>query len=253
MNKDITLVIVDTINHNLAKFSIEQTLKAVPCKDILTFSNKEIISGARLVPIKRQIDLYDYSEIILKQLWTYVETEHVLITQWDGMAVNENLWTDEFLEYDYIGAIWPWPIQNQTMGNGGFSLRSRRLIEACRDPQVYLGDFAGQNEDIAICVEFRKFLMNEYQIKYAPENIARKFSVENEWLNQQAFGFHGIWNVPRFLDYSGTKFVIDNLPDYIWKDSTKYAQLLNNLDQQIYKDLVELILEKIKKEKDAHT
>jgi hypothetical protein len=39
-------------------------------------------------------------------------------------------WRDAFLEYDYIGASW---LQFDD-GNGGFSLRTRRLMELCRDP-----------------------------------------------------------------------------------------------------------------------
>ena len=45
--KDITLVVIDFLNHELAKFSIEQTLKHIDVKEVLIVSDREIISGAR--------------------------------------------------------------------------------------------------------------------------------------------------------------------------------------------------------------
>jgi hypothetical protein len=244
MSKDITVVIVDTASHTLAKFAIEQTLKAIPCKEVITFSDRSIIDGAKFVPIRQQINLYDYSEIVLKQLWPHVETEYVLIIQWDGMAVNPTMWTDEFLKYDYIGSIWPWPQQGINMGNGGFSLRSSRLIDACRDTEVKLGGFAGQNEDIAICVEHRKLLQDKYNIKYAPAELAQQFAVENEWLGTKTFGFHGMWNIPRFLPEADIRYVIDNMPIRFWKDLSKVQPLLNILVEQYYDNIAQEVYNK---------
>jgi hypothetical protein len=245
MTKDITIVIVETATHDLAKFSIEKTLSTIDCKEVITFSDREIISGAKFIPIRKQINLYDYSEIVLKQLWTYVETDHVLVIQWDGMAINKGLWTDEFLKYDYIGSIWPWPQQGINMGNGGFSLRSRRLIDACRNTEIKLGGFAGQNEDIAICVEHRKLLQEQYKIQYAPEEIARQFATENEWLGRKTFGFHGMWNIPRFLSGSDIKHVINNMPDRFWKDASKVNAFANTLQEQGFNYLLSLCVEKL--------
>ena len=227
MSKDISIVIVDTASHTLAKFAIEQTLKTIDCKEVLVFSDQEIIKGAKHIPIRLNINLHDYSEIMLNHLWLHVETEHALVIQWDSMAVNQHMWTDDFLKYDYIGAIWPWPTQGIEMGNGGFSLRSRKLLEALRDPKVYLGPVSGQNEDIAICVEHRQLLI-EKGIKYAPSNLARMFATENEWLGP-AFGFHGIWNMPRFLPEADIRYAIENMPIRFWKDHSKVLAFAKTL------------------------
>jgi hypothetical protein len=48
-----------------------------------------------------------YSQIVLKGLYPHVATSHVLVIQWDGYVVNADLWDDDFLRYDYIGAPWP--------------------------------------------------------------------------------------------------------------------------------------------------
>lgn len=243
MSKDISLVIVDTASHVLAKFAIEQTLKTIDCKEVVVFSDQEIIAGAKHIPIRKNINLYDYSEIMLNHLWLHVETEHALVIQWDSMAVNKNLWTDDFLKYDYIGAIWPWPTQSIEMGNGGFSLRSRKLLEALRDPKIHLGPVSGQNEDIAICVEHRQLLLDK-GIQYAPNRVARQFATENEWLSP-TFGFHGIWNLPRFLPESDIRYAIENMPIRFWRDHSKVNALAKTLHEYNFNSLLNLCAEKL--------
>ncbi len=248
MSKDLTLVIVDTASNKLAEFSVMKTFETIKCKEIISFSNRVVVSGAKFIPIKKEINLYDYSEIVLKQLWPFIQTEHVLIVQWDGMAVNADMWSDEFLKYDYIGSIWPWPQQGINMGNGGFSLRSKRLIDACRDTEVKLGGVAGQNEDIAICVEHRKLLQDKYNIQYAPAEVARQFAVENEWLGKKTFGFHGMWNAPRFLPEADIKYIINNMPIRFWKDVSKVQPFVNVLVEQGYISLAQEVVNKINNE-----
>lgn len=43
---------------------------------------------------------------MVKLLDSYIETPHVLVVQYDGFILNPDAWTDEFLEYDYVGAPW---------------------------------------------------------------------------------------------------------------------------------------------------
>ena len=239
MSKSITLVIVDTVNHDLARFSIEKTLSTVDCRDVITFSDRLIIEGAKFIPIRKQISLYDYSEIMTKQLWTYIETDYVLTIQWDGMAVNADLWDEDFLNYDYIGALWKWPTNNQVVGNGGFSLRSRTLIESLRDTRVQLGTpMSGQNEDVAISAEYRNLMESKYGIKYATPNVAAKFSTENVWAGR-SFGFHGLWNLPRFLSKTEIEYVINHLPKYYWADRSKIQSLARSLSENGYQSLAE--------------
>ena len=48
----------------------------------------------------------DYSKRMLRDLCQYVQSEFVLVIQWDGYVLNPDVWDDGFLEYDYIGACW---------------------------------------------------------------------------------------------------------------------------------------------------
>ena len=79
------------------------------------------------------------------------------------------------------------------MGNGGFSLRSKRLCELTATPEFVYID---QNEDDLICHVNRHYL--EFNgIKFAPAEIARYFSFERELTDIKTFGFHGDFNFER--------------------------------------------------------
>jgi hypothetical protein len=84
------------------------------------------------------------------------------------------------------------------VGNGGFSLRSRRLLETPRAYGMpYLEDRGFYNEDGNICVYNRKFLL-DIGIRYAPIDVAARFSKEYdvpENTGIETFGFHGMGNI----------------------------------------------------------
>src|SRR4029450_12207204 len=93
----------------------------------------------------------DYSRFVMKRLVEHVDTAYVLVTQWGGYAVRPDAWRGEFLDYDYIGAVWCYEGKRCGVGNGGFSLRSRRLLNALRDDRFQ----PALNEDQDICGQFR--------------------------------------------------------------------------------------------------
>ena len=65
-------------------------------------------------------------------MWEYVDTPFALVCQHDGFILNKNAWNDEWLKNDYIGChsnCWSGWGENGQGGNGGFSLRSKRLME----------------------------------------------------------------------------------------------------------------------------
>lgn len=74
-----------------------------------------------------------YLAFVLRGLAGTVTTSHVLVAQWDGWVSGPAAWNPALLEWDYIGA--PWPSLDAAAGKvevgaGGFSLRSRRLLDA---------------------------------------------------------------------------------------------------------------------------
>jgi hypothetical protein len=79
------------------------------------------------------------------------------------------------------------------VGNGGFSIRSSKLLNAPKKLGLELKQEQGFfNEDGNLVCYNRKELL-EYGIKYAPVGVAAKFSYENEVPENQrieTFGFH---------------------------------------------------------------
>lgn len=146
-----------------------------------------------------------YSEFMIHHLHNYVHTSHVLVVQADGYIINPEAWDPNWLEYDYIGATWLYK-DGMNVGNGGFSLRSHKLCDIIS--QLVLNDY--HPEDYIICRKHRK-LLEDHGIKFAPEEVANRFSIEaygsniipgaNNYSGQ--FGFHG-YNVD-FSDWNGHK------------------------------------------------
>jgi hypothetical protein len=130
-----------------------------------------------------------YSRFMLHDLAAHIATSHALCVQWDGYVLNAAAWDPAFLDYDYIGAPWPQFADGMIVGNGGFSLRSRRLVEACAVLPV-----PDEPEDVAICRTHRQRLEAQ-GLRFAPEKVARRFAFERTAPTGQEFGFHGAFNM----------------------------------------------------------
>lgn len=133
-----------------------------------------------------------YSKFCVDGMIDYIDTEHLLLIHGDGFVQNWRAWDNEFLKYDYIGATW-WYKDNMNVGNGGFSLRSRKLLEEVQDIYRKTG-INPHPEDHFICRTMRPAL-EERGIKFAPEEVANRFSIEaynTPDINYNGqFGFHG--------------------------------------------------------------
>lgn len=198
----ITVVAIDTTPDSvpLTRFAVEQTLRGIDVQEVLFFGGEPLGLGERFVHIQHFGSLDKYSEFVLKCLWPFIATEFILIVQWDGFVANPALWSDEFLAYDYIGAPWVWATDHHRVGNGGFCLRSKRLLEACRDgkvrrhPEIPFGGI----EDIVICRLYRDYL-EQQGIRFAPVDVAERFSYETGVPRCPPFGFHSPANLPLFV------------------------------------------------------
>lgn len=165
------------------------------------------IPNLRIIPIDQICDLTTYSEFMIKGLDQYIQTSHVLIVQWDGFIIHPNLWQERFLDFDYIGA--PWPIKEGLLvGNGGFSLRSKKLLNALQDEVI----LAKHPEDHCICLENRTYLENTHGITFAPGELAEQFAFELEKPDFDCFGFHAVCNLPLVLSQTDLLKFMTKLP-----------------------------------------
>lgn len=168
----------------------------------LNFNTIKIFTGCDIhaAPQMDNVDLISvgihsveqYNNFVLKRLHSYICSEHCLIYQHDGFIHNPGNWDDTFLQYDYIGAVWPkkWWCPHNRVGNGGFSLRSKKLLSYFTAKEID----TSRNEDLYICVDQYANMLAD-GINFAPPGVACRFSLEeNTEFNcniNKTFGFHG--------------------------------------------------------------
>lgn len=248
--KSITIVAIDYEHHELTRFAIEQTMKCVDVSAVLTISDKQILPGAGFIQTTPVNNLSQYNLIMLKGIADLIETDHALYVQWDGMANKADRWTDDFLKYDYIGAPWPSEPEGRNVGNGGFSLRSRKMLTACLDHEVVLlPEHNYAQEDASIGRNFRPLLEERYEVKYAPTHVASQFSYELGFYNN-SFGFHGIWNVLGFGKRETAELYCKELKWTGW-NYHYWHHIINALFQRKHIDLVEHAIAKLKENQPA--
>lgn len=184
-----------------ASVNVKNTISALThCADQVEFADCLLLTDENVRDLGRELrqvkidplnSAEAYSEFILRDLVNHVETEHCLVVQWDGYILDAMAWRSDFLAFDYIGAPWPQFLDGAQVGNGGFSLRSRRLLEACRDSR-----FQGTHpEDVTICRTNRNLLEQGLGIRFAPTEVAEQFAFERSTPPGRTFGFHGIFNM----------------------------------------------------------
>lgn len=193
---NVTLVIVDCVDAGRAEKSIDR------CRMVCRFGAIKFLtslpsSSPYRVEVSAIKSLNEYSHFMLKDLYRYVETSHVLVAQHDGWILNPSSWDDSFLRYDYIGALLPGQMSDDNVGNGGFSLRSRKLTEMVSTllGDYKVGDLVGgfKNEDGVISKSLKPALC-DLGCHFAPAELANRFSVEmvNFFNQTRPFGFHSL-------------------------------------------------------------
>jgi hypothetical protein len=206
----------------------------------------------------------EYSHYILYQLKDHVDTPYCLVIQKDGFVLNPHLWQDQFLEYDYIGA--PWPPQMGLpdsrgrcvrVGNGGFSLRSKKLLSLPFELGLPFEKKDGLlNEDMLLCASFNTILEN-HGVRFAPVDVARWFSHEHPVKETEAikpFGFHDYFGenryFPRFPSVMSDPLVhlnhLDKFDlDYLIKNNTELTKTqLEEIFSKITIQLNQLVTER---------
>ncbi len=226
--RDVTLACIDTANHALALRALDLSRRGLAFGRTLFLTDAipadiDVPPGIDVVAIDRLASRDDYSRFVLKSLLPHVATSHVLLVQWDGYVVNAAAFDPAFLSVDYVGAKWYWYDDAMRVGNGGFSLRSRRLLEALQDERIGLVEA----EDVTICRAFRPLLEREYGIRFADEALADRFAFEAAYPTGLPFGFHGLYNFCRVVPPDELAGLAPRFSDAI-AASPQLGQLLRN-------------------------
>ena len=200
MSKFDQVTVASVSGHNDGAQAVEailRTLSALPGSSGLLIAAQpppNLPPIIRFVPVE-WFDYFQYSLFIVHCLHYHVKSDYVLIVQDDGWALNGENWNDEWFDFDYVGApshaagvggfLYHWyswvglPNPAQVF-NGGFSLRSRKFLEA---PNRYgicykvMPESVLRNEDVQLCILLRDSLVRR-GIRFAPAEVALHFSVE---------------------------------------------------------------------------
>tara|TARA_Y100000389_G_scaffold204456_1_gene257118 strand:+ start:3197 stop:3850 length:654 start_codon:yes stop_codon:yes gene_type:complete len=204
--KNVTLVCVTSVNVDRAIKALNYSKKGINFHSTILFTDKDVNSKGILTTKIPTLNYIDYSRFIVYELHKFISTDYVLIIQDDGFVINPEAWNDEFFKYDYIGAPFPVPNQNDKVsyrdpfnnlvrvGNGGFSLRSKKILSLATKLDLEWKPYFGfWNEDGFFAVH-NKHRYEEEGCIFAPVSVAVNFSIESsipESAGITPFGFHG--------------------------------------------------------------
>jgi hypothetical protein len=205
---EVTLVAVSSVDIESTYLALEISSHEIEFGAVKFLTSESVDSKNPKIQIAKiqKLDFIGYSRFVIEELHRFIDTPFCIVIQADGFILNAKQWKNEFLEYDYIGAPWPnevilLPSENviqlnrNCVGNGGFSLRSKRLLELTSKIKYDELEFSSKSEDFIICY----FLYEEMiraGIKFPPPQIAASFSIESSnaaygQTPNTAFGFHG--------------------------------------------------------------
>lgn len=123
----------------------------------------------------------EYSRLMTsEEFWKYFSTDKILVFQTDSVVCkNENRYPlQRFLDFDYIGSSKSL-LQH---GNGGFSLRDKKLSLQCSTPGGY--DIEWEDVYFSACIQL-------HGGRVAEKIEQRKFGTE-DYYNNRSFGAHKV-------------------------------------------------------------
>jgi len=197
-HNDLTIVAV--YGHNDGSSVIWSLLKSM---QELPGSQALLISTERPIHLPPQIrwahtkplSYYQYSLFMMYCLHTYIDTPFCLTVQDDGWVLNGKNFRKEFYDYDYVGSpthaglvgdnlyvkfTWQQFEDPIVVQNGGFSLRSKRFLQAPAKHGIMHTMHKVEpfiNEDVQLTCLLRP-QMESVGIKYAPIWVAKNFGME---------------------------------------------------------------------------
>ncbi len=201
----------------------------------------------------------DYSNLLMTPFfWNLFVGEKILIHQEDSIVFKKSIM--DFVEWDYIGAPWPlkYNISKNGVGNGGFSLRSKKTMLDClehKDDEIDVSQhvlkYMNNNKMTKIPEDvFFTNVMEKYSIGKIPDwETGKKFSSES--ISSDSLGGHQFWlNNKNWKDclYSNVvkRFVETNTTDIEhrggWSTFTEHLKTLNIYDNKsdiVFYDIVE--------------
>lgn len=211
----VTLIAIDGPNIELTIEAINRCREKVTFADTILFSEVETPElPFRVIRIGELTSATDNGLFWAREVHKHIQTLHVLKIEWDSWILYPEMWTDAFMDYDYIGATWPGSPPDRNIGNGGFLLTSKRLMQILKDV-----DFGANGIDYHIGGVIRPQLEEMHGIRFPSVELANRFAYERPPSVEKTFGFHGLYNFPHHLTDDEMVSVIEKFTPHIMKKS----------------------------------
>jgi hypothetical protein len=200
---NVTLMCLNCVDPSLGVKALRYSMQGIDYARVVLFSHikpDNITDDIEFIKIPK-LTHHGSCWFMFKQIYNYINTNFCLSIHDDGFVINPQLWLDEFLEYDYIGAPWA----GGQVGNGGFTLRSKLFIDICQ-----LVPWNGEHDDWHACITHKDFYTSK-GCKFAPTELAVKFSLEGmikgyDYDLNKCFGFHGKGETEYLFGDKGQQF-----------------------------------------------
>lgn len=254
LNK-VTLISIDCYNYGAAVASLKKSMEQCKFSRVIFFTDIPLkLDGIEVINIPSITSKPEYSQFVIKELWKYIETDYVLVTQHDGWILNGNSWSDDFFNFDGLGSAWLYTDQRNNF-NGGFCLMSKKLITV-----LGTDDFIKivSPDDEIIGRLYRNYLIENHGIKFPDDDTCDRFAFELRTPVYDTFGFHSYFHKPyqktvvvsrkaalgdvvmvepvmRYFHDKGYRVVLDTLPQFHLLFLNHYFKVhkLQEIDQRL--------------------
>ena len=106
---NVTLLAATSIEIDMTQLALRISFRNIKFGAVKLLSSSlpsKKYSDIEYISIPTINNIADYNRIIIEDLHKYFKTSHCLVVQPDSFVVDSDLWKDEFLQFDYIGAPW---------------------------------------------------------------------------------------------------------------------------------------------------
>lgn len=193
----VTLVAMTSVDIKATIKAMQYSMQGISFGDVVLITHKKPLGLPKEIRYShtgklKNIDDFNYKMVY--ELGEHIHTEYAMIVHADGFVVHPEMWRDEFLDYDYIGAPWPLPKEGDAttyrdkdgnicrVGNS-VGIRSKRLMDYPKKANIpWEGEYAygkmWYHEDGFLCCKIKHILEAE-GMQIAPLDVAKFFGHEH--------------------------------------------------------------------------
>lgn len=193
----VTCMIIDCINADRAVKVLDR------CKEKADFGAVKLLTSLQTdhehVKIMPLNSLVAYSIFMLTRVHEYIDTPHVLIVQRDGWILNPQAFNPAWLNLDYIGPLF---VQYDKVGSGGFSLRSKKIMEEVSEIVPYWDGSQQRADDIQKALHYYEdgvICLSTFAKRFKIASVfqasvfAQGGNRNEAYFRERPFGFHRTW------------------------------------------------------------